>query len=250
LHCPSNSVCINGGGVARCEAVYGTPTPTPTPTPSNDNSDVIPESFDWRTKGAVNAIKNQGSCGSCWSFAIVSNIESLYFKKYGKLLTFAEQQLVDCDTTNYGCNGGSIELGFNYVKKNGLGSSTSYSYKAARGTCQYSSSNAVAKITSYVQETSKSETKIRDMLVAYGPLAVAMNATPLQYYSSGIFTSSCAGALNHAVVLVGYGSSNGADYWIVRNSWGTGWGEKGYFRIARGKGQCGINTYALSAVIA
>jgi len=214
----------------------------------------IPASFDWRQYGIVGVVKNQGSCGSCWSFSAVGNIEGQYAIKHGLLYNFSEQQLMDCDLSDYACNGGSQQNAFNYLMQtNGLEPTSSYgSYLGYRSTCRSNANYAVAKVYNWYSAGTTSETYIASMLYTVGPLAISMNATYLQFYSSGImyYTNTvCNAVLNHGVILVGYGSSNGVDYWIVKNSWGPYWGESGYFRITRGYGTCGINTYVVTAQV-
>jgi cathepsin F len=213
-----------------------------------------PLSYDWRTYGVVSAVKNQGTCGDCFAFASVSNIESLYAIKYGLLYNFAEQQILDCDPYDYGCNGGSAANVFSYLYSYGGLEPTNYygSYVGYRKTCVSNTANMVARVSNW-QSISTNEASMAAALYSYGPLAVAINATPLQYYTSGIINLSAAYcspyALDHAVVIVGYGTSNGLNYWIVRNSWGPNWGEAGYFRIARGYGVCGINSIVYTAIL-
>jgi cathepsin F len=214
--------------------------------------ETIPKNFDWRTKGAVGVVKNQGSCGACWAFTAVANIEGLYFLKYGVMKNFAEQHLVDCSTANYGCNGGFMEKAYSYIKSaGGLQLTSDYgSYKQIKKTCTYNKSKAVAKVKSWYFP-GKNETVIRDYLYKTGPISAALDASLLQNYRSGIYNpKNCSTKVNHGVTLVGYGTANGVDYWIVKNSWGPNWGEKGYFRIKRGTGACGINTYIVSAILA
>jgi len=225
-----------------------TPTPTPAPTPAASTT-----SFDWRTKGVVTAVKNQGQCGSCWAFSTIASLEGQYAQLTGNLVSLSEQQLVDCAsiTGNYGCNGGSQQEALIYYSKASVGIATeaNYPYTAVQHSCGYSSSQKVSGITTigYKLAGTTDETYIAQMLATVGPLAVAMNATPLQYYTSGIFSASCSGAVNHGVTLVGYGISGGVNYWIVKNSWGASWGESGYFRIVKGVGQCSINTVVVAA---
>lgn len=214
-----------------------------------------PESYNWVDEGVVGAVKNQGSCGSCWAFSTVGNLEGLYAIQNKEKLIFSEQELVDCDTYDSGCNGGLMENTFQWIKKNGgLVLSENYPYKGKKGTCADKELEKVVKVSGYQKLNSEDEEDIKNFLIKTGPLAIALNANPLQFYESGILdldSSECdPQGLNHAVVLVGYGVENGVDYWIVRNSWGAGWGEDGYFRIARGKGTCGINTYITSGILA
>jgi len=216
------------------------------------NLQSVPVSFDWRTKGVVGVVKNQGSCGDCWAFSATANIEGLYARKYGILRNFSEQQLLDCSLTNYGCNGGMMENAFSYIRSAGgfLQTADYGSYRAYRKTCSYNKSKAVAQVSSWVFPGSN-EVTIKNYLYANGPISAALNANYLQNYRSGILNISyCSTGVNHAVTLVGYGSANGIDYWIVKNSWGATFGENGYFKIARGRGMCGINTYVVSAILA
>lgn len=214
-----------------------------------------PEAFNWVDQKALGAVKNQGSCGSCWAFSTVGNLEGLYYIKYGESKRFSEQQLVDCDDKDEGCNGGLMENTFEWIKENGgVQLESDYPYKGRDQQCKQDKEKLVVKVDSFVKLDSVDEEVIKEYLYKTGPLAIALNANPLQYYYGGIVDDdekSCdPQGLNHGVVLVGYGSENGVDYWIVRNSWGASWGEKGYFRMLRGKGTCGINTYVTSAVLA
>jgi len=148
-----------------------------------------------------------------------------------------------------------MQNAFDFLKANGgLEQYSDYQYTGTQGTCQFNKAKAAVQVAGWQSAGTTDEGKIRDMLYQIGPLSVAVNATPLQYYTSGIgsyTTAECDPAgTNHAVTLVGYGTENGVDYWLVRNSWGANWGEAGYFRLARGQGTCGINTYVVSAEIA
>ena len=225
-------------------------------------TNAAPASWDWREKGYVSPVKNQGSCGSCWAFATVANLEGLYYKKKGVMKTFSEQMLVDCDTYDSACNGGLMEYAFEWLSENGgIMLDGDYSYRGTKGTCRSDSTKYVdMKITGYTKLGSSSSTwspvdedEIKEFLYETGPLAVALNANPLQTYSSGILdktSSQCpSSGINHAVTMVGYGTSSGTDYWIVKNSWGSSWGESGYFRIRRGNGICGINCYITTATV-
>ncbi|KAK8893283.1 hypothetical protein M9Y10_021700 [Tritrichomonas musculus] len=215
-----------------------------------------PDSLDWRDKGVVNAIKDQGQCGSCWAFSAVSTCESAYAIKTGTLLSYSEQNLVDCVTLSFGCNGGNPSIAISYItgSQNGqFNSEEDYPYKAVGGTCSYDSSKAIGKVTSYHLVSFQSETDLQSKLVSYGPVSVAIDASQTSFnaYAGGIYQdSSCSSYfLDHAVCCVGYGSEDGTDYWIVRNSWGTAWGEQGYFRLLRGQNMCGIASSALVAYI-
>ncbi len=219
------------------------------------NTNDAPESFDWRKEGAVGKVKDQAQCGSCWAFSAIANLEGQYFIKNKKSIILSEQQLVDCDTKgeDQGCNGGLMEFAFEYTKNNGVELSKDYSYTGRDGRCKYDSSKAVVKNTGSQFAPSEDEGEIKEFLFKTGPLSIAINANPLQWYSGGIIDLSSSRCdpqgLNHGVAIVGYGSENGKDYWIVRNSWSASWGEQGYFKIARGKGTCGVNTYVISATL-
>ena len=223
-----------------------------------------PDAWDWREKGYVSPVKDQGSCGSCWAFSTVGNLEGLYYKEKQTMVTLSEQMLVDCDTYDSGCNGGLMENTFTWLKENGgIMTDTDYPYKGRKGTCQSDETKYVdMQITGYTKLGSGSSTwdpvdedEIKEFLYETGPLAVALNANPLQTYSSGILdktSSQCpTSGMNHAVTMVGYGhdDSQDKDYWIVKNSWGKNWGEDGYFRIRRGTGCCGINCYITTAKV-
>ncbi|XP_066254184.1 cathepsin L-like [Euwallacea similis] len=201
----------------------------------------VPDSVDWRKEGYVTEVKDQGQCGSCWSFALTGSTEGAYFKSTGKLVSLSEQQLVDCTTNlNYGCDGGYLDLTFPYIQENGLESEADYPYTGADGTCQYDGSKVVAKTTSYTSIT-EDEDGLLEAVATEGPISVAIDASYLSQYSSGIYSdNSCSSiSLNHGVLVVGYGSEDGKDYWIVKNSWGD-WGEEGYFRLLRGTNECGV----------
>jgi len=223
-----------------------------------------PSSYDWRTQGRVSGVKDQGSCGSCWAFATVANLEGLYYAEKKEMKTFSEQMVVDCDTYDSGCNGGLMEYTFDWLKKNGgINLEEDYPYIGFKQSCKSDPSKyADFKVTGYKKLGSSYETwspvdedEIKEFLYETGPLAIALNANPLQTYVSGILDlpeSKCSSSgINHAVTLVGYGTDaeTSMDYWIVKNSWGINWGEEGFFRIRRGNGTCGINCYITTAIV-
>jgi cathepsin F len=217
-------------------------------------ADAAPDALDWREKGAVGKVKDQGSCGSCWAFSTVGNLEGLHAIKTGQMVQYSEQQLVDCDKVDEGCNGGLMENAFNYLKEaGGIELGTDYPYHARGEKCQFNKDKVVLKVTGDVVKNEMDEGEMKEMLFSTGPLAIALNADTLQFYDGGVIDASTDDCdpqgLNHGVTLVGYGSENGKDFWIVKNSWGTNWGEKGYFRMTRGKGTCGINRYVSTATI-
>ena len=224
-------------------------------------SNAAPSSYDWRNYNRVCAVQDQGSCGSCWAFATIGNLEGLYAAKVGECKKFSEQMLVDCDTSDSGCNGGLMEYAFAYLKKSGvLCFEDGYTpYKGVKGKCGTCTHEVDMKVTGYKKLGSSystwspvDEDEIKEFLYQTGPLAIALNADLLQTYSSGILdvtSSRCpTSGINHAVLLVGYGTDT-VDYWIVKNSWGKSWGESGYFRIRRGNGTCGVNCYITTAIV-
>ena len=224
-------------------------------------SNAAPAAYDWRDYGRVSPVKDQGSCGSCWAFSTIANLEGLYYAKKGVMKTFSEQMLVDCDTSDSGCNGGLMEYAFTWLKKNGVMLDSDYPYKGVKSTCKSDKSKYVDMTvtgykklgSSYSTWSAVDEDEVKEFLYETGPLAIALNADPLQTYSSGILDLTSAkcptSGINHAVTLVGYGTENSVAYWIVKNSWGTSWGEKGYFRIRRGNGTCGVNCYITTATV-
>lgn len=203
----------------------------------------IPDSVDWRDDGQVSEVKDQGHCSSCWAFSVTGSTEAAYKRKTGKIISLSEQQLVDCTTKmNSGCAGGYIAETFRYVYSMGLESESDYPYNGTDSSCKFDASKVVTWVSGHTSIAAEDEDALLDAVANVGPVAVEMNASHLSDYSSGIFQDeSCPPhALNHAVLIVGYGSDNGQDYWIVKNSWGSDWGESGYFKIVRGVNECGI----------
>nr|AAQ11975.1 putative gut cathepsin L-like cysteine protease [Callosobruchus maculatus] len=206
------------------------------------------DAVDWRKEGAVTPVKNQGHCGSCWAFSAVGAIEGQFFKKNGTLVSLSAQELVDCATEYYGnegCNGGLMGQAFDFVEDEGIQTEESYPYKAKRSICQMNG-EYVTKVKTY--HLLLNEQEIARAVSAKGPVAVAIDASQLSFYDQGIVDEKCKCSkkredLNHGVLVVGYGSENGVDYWIVKNSWGADWGEKGYFRLKKDVKACGIGNY-------
>ncbi|XP_044231460.1 procathepsin L-like [Thunnus albacares] len=213
----------------------------------------LPDFVDWRDKGYVTEVKNQKNCGSCWAFSATGSLEGQIFNKTGKLVSLSEQQLVDCsrDYGNMGCSGGWMHDAFRYIKENGgLDTEDSYPYEAKDGKCRYDPAKIGANCTGYVNVKSNDEDALRDAVATIGPVSVAIDAsqTSFQLYKSGVYDEPhCqSSALNHAVLAVGYGTENGLDYWLVKNSWGLEWGDKGYIKMSRNKqNQCGMGSYAI-----
>jgi cathepsin F len=229
-----------------------------------------PASFDWRTKGMVTAVKDQGQCGSCWAFSTTGSIESAWAIKGNTLTEFSEQEIVDCsagccmveqyNVCNQGCDGGWPWSAFyDIMSWKGVELESVYPYTAQDGTCKRTAKNTLAPVKNYTCVTTPNgspadENQMAAFLVANGPLSVALNAGLLMSYTSGIITdpdNSCDGTqLDHAVLIVGYGTQSGTNFWIVKNSWNTDWGEQGYFRMQKGAGVCGINNAVSHPIMA
>jgi C1A family cysteine protease len=216
---------------------------TPQDSPSfdtNDNSDVVADAVDWVAEGKVNPIKNQGQCGSCWAFSTMGTLESGYAISSGKLVSLAEQQLVDCDRNDNGCSGGWPHTAYDsYLSGVGVCSEDSYSYTARDGSCRASSCTAAipSGVVTGHSNVGSSSSGLKSTL-SQQPVSVTVNAGQLQLYGNGVVTGNCQGQINHAVIAVGYGT-DGQDYFKIRNSWGTSWGEQGYIRLAQDGGSQG-----------
>jgi cathepsin L len=217
------------------------------------NNQDLPASFDWREKGAVTPVKDQAQCGSCWSFSTTGSFEGCHFIKTGDLVSFSEQNLVDCSGSygNEGCNGGLMTNAMDYIIKNqGLDTEESYPYTGSDGSCKYDSKNSGGTLSGYKNIPSGDEDSLQQA-VSVGPVSVAIDAGHMsfQFYKSGVYTSATCSSknLDHGVLAVGWGTDNSTnqDYWIVKNSWGTGWGQEGYIWMARNaNNMCGIATMA------
>ncbi|XP_044086521.1 pro-cathepsin H [Neovison vison] len=208
-----------------------------------------PPFVDWRKKGKfVSPVKNQGGCGSCWTFSTTGALESAIAIRTGKLLSLAEQQLVDCaqDFNNHGCQGGLPSQAFEYIRYNkGIMGEDSYPYKGQDSDCKFQPSKAIAFVKDVANITINDEEAMVEAVALYNPVSFAFEVTSdFMMYRKGIYSStSChktPDKVNHAVLAVGYGEQNGIPYWIVKNSWGPQWGMNGYFLIERGKNMCGL----------
>ena len=219
----------------------------------------IPTSVDWRDQNAVNPVRDQGQCGSCWAFSTTGSVESAWFLSNGTVPELSEQQLVDCSTSegNQGCNGGLMDYAFEYIIKNkGLTTEAAYPYTATGpNTCESAGKPIAATISKYVDVPVNSETALMTA-IAQQPVSVAVEAdqSVFQFYSGGVMDSTCGTQLDHGVLAVGYGTEGGKDYYKVKNSWGASWGDKGYILLGRGakfnpSGQCGIQMAASYPVV-
>lgn len=224
----------------------------------------LPKSFDWREKGAVTPVKNQGFCGSCWAFSATGNIEGQWFLAGNGLVDLSEQHLVDCDhecmeyegeeSCDSGCNGGLMPNAFNYVMKNGgIATQKGYPYTGRDGQCNYDPSTVGAKVKNWTM-ISQNETQMAKYLVENGPIAIAAAAAPWQFYFGGVFYLPCGTNLDHGIIITGYDVEKDIfgrtmPYWIIKNSWGSNWGINGYIYVERGVGRCGVNLYASSVLV-
>jgi len=205
-------------------------------------SEVTAASVDWTTKGAVTPVKNQGQCGSCWAFSTTGSTEGAWKIAGHSLPSLSEQQLVDCDKVDSGCQGGLMDNGFSFLEKNDACSEASYPYKGTGGSCQQPSCDVAIPsggVTGYKDVSGESALA---SAVEQQPVSVAIEADQqgFQLYSGGVFSGACGTNLDHGVLAVGFGTESGSDYWKVKNSWGASWGANGYILMAKGVNQCGI----------
>ncbi|KAJ8621325.1 hypothetical protein MRB53_029854 [Persea americana] len=232
------------GAAQNCSATKGTHKLT---------DDDLPEAKDWREDGIVSPVKNQGHCGSCWTFSSTGALEAAYTKVTGKSISLSEEQLVDCATAfnNFGCSGGLPSQAFEYIKYNGgLDTEESYPYTGVEGSCSH-----ITLVVGFGVRTEGAEDKLKHAVGVIGPVSVAFEVVDgFRFYKGGVYTSTACGNtemdINHAVLAVGYGVENGVPYWIIKNSWGKNWGDHGYFKMELGKNMCGIATCASYPIIA
>uniref|UniRef100_A0A915PQQ5 Cathepsin L-like n=1 Tax=Setaria digitata TaxID=48799 RepID=A0A915PQQ5_9BILA len=221
----------------------------------------LPESVDWRDFGAVTPVKDQGFCGSCWAFSAVGALEGQHFLRTGNLIELSEQNLIDCSSNdiygNEGCDGGLMMDAFRYVADNdGIDTEKSYPYEGyQRKFCDYSNQTRGTTALGSKLLPEGDELQLQIAVAKIGPISVAINAAMVQFYKKGIFSSpTCSKSIDHAMLAIGYGTDkvklkNGStkivDYWLIKNSWGSGWGDDGYLKLARNQdNMCGIGFYS------
>ncbi|XP_078698636.1 cathepsin L-like peptidase [Branchiostoma floridae x Branchiostoma belcheri] len=217
----------------------------------------VDDTVDWRQKGAVTPVGNEGQCGSPWAFSATGALEGAHFLKTGKLVSLSEQNLIDCSRKygNQGCSGGYMDQSFKYIKKNGgIDTEECYPYLGKDSTCRFKPKCSGATLSNYRDIKAGDEMALMQAVGTVGPVSVANDAShsSFQFYKSGIYDEpECSSKnLDHAMLAVGYGSMDGKDYWIVKNSWGTTWGDMGYIKMSRNKNnQCGIATLASYPVV-
>ncbi|XP_054156575.1 uncharacterized protein LOC128954977 [Oppia nitens] len=214
------------------------------------SDNVLASTLDYRTKGMVARVKNQGQCGSCWAFAAVAATEGQYAKKYDRIQELSEQNLVDCTKGTSCTTGGNYAMAYQQViNEGGLETEEDYPYTSGSGTsgsCKFTKSKSAVTIENAYGTQPHDADQLQQALSDIGPLAVVMNASGPNFrgYSRGVYSNSgCLSGdtqINHGVTVVGYGTEDGMDYWLVKNSWATSWGDQGYFKIQRGVNRCGI----------
>jgi len=210
----------------------------------------IPDSVDWRDEGWVTPVKDQGQCGSCWAFSTTGSMEGALAKANGELVSLSEQNLVDCDPVDSGCNGGLMENAFRWMIKNGgINTEEDYPYEARDKSCRFDENKPTYTISDYKEINEQDEDDLTEKIASEGPISVAIDAGKFsfQLYHSGVYYEpSCSSTrLNHGVLAFGYGTEGSDDFYWVKNSWGTGWGDNGYIKMSRGRGNnCGIATDA------
>jgi len=225
--------------------------------PVGDSSAPYNTTCDWRQANVVTPIKNQGQCGSCWSFSTTGSVEGAHALATENLVSLSEQNLMDCSKKegNEGCDGGLMDQAFEYIIKNkGIDTEASYPYQGVDGKCNYNASNCGATISSYSDIPSKNESALASAVQTVGPVSVAIDAAGIsfQFYRSGVYYDIFCSQdnLDHGVLAVGLGNDGDKDYYIVKNSWGTDWGMSGYIYMSRNhNNNCGISTQASYPIV-
>ncbi|CAJ1961890.1 unnamed protein product [Sphenostylis stenocarpa] len=203
------------------------------------NSIDFQTSLDWREEGAVTGVKDQGQCGSCWAFSAVAAVEGIYQIRTNQLVSLSEQNLMDCESNNEGCGGGGNEEdAFRYIAMHGIASESDYPYKGFDGTCRMI--QPAVQIRGFRLVVGASEEQLLQA-VSMQPMSVSIApGRDFYLYNGGVFDGPCGTELNHAVTIIGYGTTeDGKKYWLIKNSWGLSWGENGYMRLLRESGQRG-----------
>jgi len=206
--------------------------------------DAVPSDFDWKSKGVVTPVKDQGQCGSCWDFSATETIESVCALAGYPLTTLSEQQVLDCDKADYGCNGGWPYNAYQYVvNAGGIETESAYPYSASDGTCKFNAKFIECKVSKWQYAISnKDETAMQNFLYTNSPLSVCVDAETWQFYTGGVITSksNCGKSIDHCVQVTGWSQMQGMTVWNVRNSWGVGWGVSGYLYVQQGADVCAI----------
>lgn len=218
---------------------------------------ILVDNVDWRQKGAVTDVKNQGQCGSCWSFSATGSLEGQHFLKANDLVSLSEQNLMDCSTSygNHGCKGGLMDNAFKYIiANNGIDTEESYPYQAHDERCRYVAGNSGATMSSYKDVEHGDVDALTEAIGSIGPISIAMDASRQTFhlYRQGVYSDRLCSStkLDHGVLAVGYGTYEGTPYFLVKNSWGTSWGNEGYFMIKRDDtNMCGLATQASYPVV-
>uniref|UniRef100_A0A336LBY5 CSON008394 protein n=2 Tax=Culicoides sonorensis TaxID=179676 RepID=A0A336LBY5_CULSO len=222
----------------------------------------VPDSFDARTiPGAVSLVRAQGDCGGCWAFSTVATLETIFFMKYKKTYKLSEKHLIDCDGFNDGCDGGTMDAAFNYIRGyEGINARKMYPYQEFRSRCvaqkSYNRPIFITEIKGFPKPQKEKPEVVEEMMkvatATYGAVAVGIDAEYMQFYGGGVYTGPCTPGINHGVTIVGYGTceKTGLPYWIIKNSWGPEWGEAGFLRLYRGNNTCGVGQMASVPIIA
>jgi len=247
------SVEVGSGSVPSSGSVVSSSSPSGS---ASGSSDPAPDAktIDWRSKGAVTPVKNQGQCGSCWSFSATGSMEGQWMLAGNTLIGLSEEELVQCDHNgDEGCNGGIMDNAFEWVVSNkGIDSEANYPYTSGdgiTGKCKTAKEKKVVATFTGHTDLPNDETAMGNWVYTNGPLSIAVDASSgWQSYTGGIVRNCFGTQLDHGVLIVGYDDNNSPPYWIVKNSWAASWGENGYIRLEKGTNQCGLNQDPCSAV--